>query len=102
MLTTSRPRQTLASTRSPSDARRRSISRSATNATAVTVRVAHIDGAVGAVADRDYIEYGATVPANGLEPPHTDVTDSYAMVYSSSTSVSLSSPALRRTSRWAA
>ena len=31
---------------------------------AVTVRIAIINGAPGSVADKDYIEYGATVPAN--------------------------------------
>ena len=36
------------------------------NATDVTIRLAHIDGAVGAIANEDYIEYGATVPANGV------------------------------------
>ena len=32
----------------------------------VTVRVAVIDGAPGAVADEDYIEYGTTVRGNGV------------------------------------
>lgn len=36
------------------------------NATDVTVRLAHIDGAIGAIANEDYIEYGSTVPANGV------------------------------------
>lgn len=60
------------------------------NATAVTVRVAHIDGAVGAVANEDYIEYGLTVPANGtLDRTGIPMSATHTlMVYSSSTSVS--------------
>lgn len=36
------------------------------NATSVTVRLAHVDGAIGVVASDDYLEYDATVPANGV------------------------------------
>lgn len=35
------------------------------NSSAVTVRLAHIDGAIGAIANEDYIEYGTSIPANG-------------------------------------
>ena len=34
------------------------------NASAVAVRLAHVDGAIGALADEDYIEYDAVIPAN--------------------------------------
>ena len=35
------------------------------NATSITFRLAHIDGAVGTIANEDYLEYGTTIPANG-------------------------------------
>ena len=34
-------------------------------ANVATVRLAHVDGAIGAVADEDYIIYDDTIPANG-------------------------------------
>jgi hypothetical protein len=45
----------------------------------ITVRVAHIDGAVGAVANEDYIEWSAPLPVGGvlertgitMQPTHT-------------------------------
>lgn len=48
--------------------RKATVSVSICNRTAsdVTVRLAHIDGAVGAIASEDYLEYGSTVPANGV------------------------------------
>lgn len=36
------------------------------NATAVTVRLAHVDGAIGVVANEDYLEFDSTIPANGV------------------------------------
>lgn len=32
----------------------------------VTVRLAHIDGSLGALATEDYLEYDTTLPANGV------------------------------------
>ena len=57
----------------------------------VTVRVANIDGAVGAVADEDYIEYGVTLPGNGgvLERTGITLTAAHTLaVYASATGVS--------------
>ena len=34
-------------------------------AAAITVRLAHLDGAIGTIANEDYIEYDVTIPANG-------------------------------------
>ena len=36
------------------------------NASAATIRLAIVDGAVGALANEDYIEYDVNVPANGI------------------------------------
>lgn len=60
------------------------------NATAVTARVAHIDGAVGAVADADYIEYGVSIAPNGvLERTGITLTATHTLaVYVSGTGVS--------------
>ncbi len=32
---------------------------------AIQIRLAHVDGAIGAVANEDYLEYDFTLPANG-------------------------------------
>ena len=32
----------------------------------IVVRLAHIDGAIAALADEDYLEYGFSLPANGV------------------------------------
>ena len=36
------------------------------SASAVVVRLANLDGAIGTLANEDYIEYGITIPANGV------------------------------------
>ena len=48
--------------------RKATVSVSLCNRTAadITVRLAHIDGAIGAVANEDYMEYDSTLPANGV------------------------------------
>ena len=57
---------------------------------ALTIRLAHVDGAIGAVADEDYIEYGATVPANGvLERSGITMAATHTMLtYASGTGIS--------------
>ena len=57
---------------------------------AVTVRIAHIDGAIGAVADADYIEFGTSIPANGvLERTGITMAATHTlMVYASGTGIS--------------
>ena len=66
----------------------------------MTVRVAHIDGAVGAVANEDYIEYGATVPANGTltAPAYRCLRLIRSWSTAARRAFPLSSPALRRMS----
>lgn len=61
------------------------------NATAVTVRLAHIDGAIGDVADADYLEYGTSIPANGvLERTAMTMTATHTLLgYASGTGVSV-------------
>ena len=36
------------------------------NAVPATVRLMHLDGAIGTLAVEDYIEYSVTIPANGV------------------------------------
>lgn len=36
------------------------------NSTPITIRLAHIDGAIGAIANEDYIEYDFSIPGNGV------------------------------------
>ena len=36
------------------------------NNTSVTVRIAHLDGAIGTLGNEDYIEYDTTIPSNGI------------------------------------
>lgn len=36
------------------------------NASAVVIRLAHLNGAIGTLANEDYIEYDVTIPANGV------------------------------------
>jgi len=61
------------------------------NASSITVRVAHIAGAIGSLANGDYIEYGSTIPANGsLERTGITMTATHTlMAYASSGSVSV-------------
>lgn len=59
-------------------------------ASAVTVRLAHVDGAIGSVDDADYIEYGTSIPANGvLERTGITMTATHSLlVYASATGIS--------------
>lgn len=36
------------------------------NASAIAIRLAHIDGAIGAIANEDYFEYDVSIAANGV------------------------------------
>jgi len=36
------------------------------NASAIVIRLAHLNGAIGTLANEDYIEYGVTIAANGV------------------------------------
>lgn len=56
----------------------------------VTVRLAHVDGAAGALADADYIEYGATLPPGGvIERSGITMTATHTLVvYASAVGVS--------------
>lgn len=60
------------------------------SASAITVRLALIDGAIGAVADEDYLEYGAVIPAGGvLERSGITLTATHTLgVYASATGIS--------------
>jgi len=62
------------------------------NATSVTVRLAHLDGAIGTLADEDYIEYDVTIPANGvLERTGIVMAATHSiMAYSPNSNVSVS------------
>ena len=57
---------------------------------ALTIRLAHVDGAIGVVADEDYLEYGSTVPANGvLERSGITMTATHTLLtYASATGIS--------------
>jgi hypothetical protein len=61
------------------------------NNTAVTIRIAHVDGAgIGSVANADYILYDSIVEANGAETIRTGITMAEAdtiLVRSDTTSV---------------
>lgn len=60
------------------------------NASSITFRLAHIDGALGSVADEDYLEYGVTIAANGTyERTGITMTATHTlMVYASGTGAS--------------
>lgn len=61
------------------------------NATAVRVRLAYIDGALGALANEDYIEYDTLVPGNTpLTVTGLPITATHTlMAYASTTGVSV-------------
>lgn len=61
------------------------------NGSAVAVRLAYIDGAVGALANEDYLEFGTQIAANGvLERTGIPVSAGHTLAaYASNTGVSV-------------